>query len=738
MQGLSGLCQTSNVRVHHPACAAHVWSIRSSEGAPPSHASRLLRAAAVQFRPFSSCRSRPNLSKLRPVQATASAPPKDLPKEEKIKVDEVQVTPVTKHVTAFRSICTQRLKFEIEYGLKRGTTDNCYVIQENNTVVLVDVPDQAFTDDFVSALERFISLRDIQHLVVTQLTPKHVPSIKAFLQRRNTSDNVSQLQITLSNPAKQVLKSTMEKDEEGSKLLQAVNVVTAKTGTTVTLSEDSKLQLIPVPTPRWPDLLCVYHRTDRLLFTSNIFSAHVAPSVVNTSGESAKDVGGWDMYGQDWRHYFDCMLAPVAKQAAGGLDKLADIISPSAETLSTQEAAVGALQKTLKSAQAALEGRQAAVFGEQAMSSGGRMTAIPLTVNALCPSHGPVVQSSLTELLRSYQKWTTDQIENAKKGKIAVLYASAYGNTAGMAQAISRGITKAGIGVETLNLEEDSVDDALAAVKEAKGFIIGSPTLGGHLPTQVQTALGAIVRESSVRDLPCGVFGSFGWSGEAVDELENRLKDAGFSMAFKPIRVKFKPSAKDVQVCEESGVDLAQAVHKAMKVQERQAGSSQVKTGGASGVEQAVGRLVGSLCVVTGRDEDAESAMLASWVSQASFDPPGLSIAVKKDRAVETLLVMGNKFNVNVLAQGNEKAAVKQMLKPFKPAEDRFEGLDTDRSEENDCVFLKEAAAYVGCTIKDRLEAGDHWIIYATVDSGKVLTESAPSAVHHRKIGTSY
>ncbi len=57
------------------------------------------------------------------------------------------------------------------------------------------------------------------------------------------------------------------------------------------------------------------------------------------------------------------------------------------------------------------------------------------------------------------------------------------------------------------------------------------------------------------------------------------LQDAGFSMAFKPIRVKFKPSAKDVQVCEESGVDLAQAVHKAMKVQERQAGSSQVKTG---------------------------------------------------------------------------------------------------------------------------------------------------------------
>lgn len=61
----------------------------------------------------------------------------------------------------------------------------------------------------------------------------------------------------------------------------------------------------------------------------------------------------------------DCAYAAAALMHAGGLDKLADIISPSAETLSTQEAAVGALQKTLKSAQAALEGRQAAVFGEQ-------------------------------------------------------------------------------------------------------------------------------------------------------------------------------------------------------------------------------------------------------------------------------------------------------------------------------------------------------------------------------------
>ena len=45
---------------------------------------------------------------------------------------------------------------------------------------------------------------------------------------------------------------------------------------------------------------------------------------------------------------------------------------------------------------------------------------------------------------------------------------------------------------------------------------------------------------------------------------------------------------------------------------------------------------------------------MSLWL-QASFDPPGLTVAVKKDRAVETMLVQGNKFNVSVLAQGNEK-----------------------------------------------------------------------------------
>ena len=52
-----------------------------------------------------------------------------------------------------------------------------------------------------------------------------------------------------------------------------------------------------------------------------------------------------------------------------------------------------------------------------------------------------------------------------------------------------------------------------------------------------------------------------------------------------------------------------------------------------------MGRVVGSLSVITAKHEEAESAMLASWISQASFDPPGLTVAVKRDRATESLMV---------------------------------------------------------------------------------------------------
>ncbi len=128
--------------------------------------------------------------------------------------------------------------------------------------------------------------------------------------------------------------------------------------------------------------------------------------------------------------------------------------------------------------------------------------------------------------------------------------------------------------------------------------------------------------------------------------------------------------------------------------------------------------------------------MLASWVSQATFNPPGLTIAVAKERAIESLLYEDADFVLNILPEGAHISLMKHFLKPFNPGEDRFTGISTTIAD-NGSPILKDALAYVECRVKERMECGDHWVLYAIAQRGKVLQEGM-TAVHHRKSGSHY
>lgn len=92
-------------------------------------------------------------------------------------------------------------------------------------------------------------------------------------------------------------------------------------------------------------------------------------------------------------------------------------------------------------------------------------------------------------------------------------------------------------------------------------------------------------------------------------------------------------------------------------------------------VAKALARISGGLYVVTAASGSARSAMIASWVSQASFEPLGLTIAVAKDRAIESLMQVGDRFALNVLGEGNYQATLKHFLTRFPAGADRFEGV---------------------------------------------------------------
>merc|ERR1711991_432353 len=149
---------------------------------------------------------------------------------------------------------------------------------------------------------------------------------------------------------------------------------------------------------------------------------------------------------------------------------------------------------------------------------------------------------------------------------------SAYGNTASIGDALAKGINRTSVEVESINCEFTSNDVLIKSIQNADGYLIGSPTLGGHAPTPIVSALGTLLAEGD-RSKPVGVFGSFGWSGEAVDLLETKLRDGGFSFGFEPIRVKFSPDAARVKELEETGPRFARQLLQSQKrAQRRSAG----------------------------------------------------------------------------------------------------------------------------------------------------------------------
>ena len=104
---------------------------------------------------------------------------------------------------------------------------------------------------------------------------------------------------------------------------------------------------------------------------------------------------------------------------------------------------------------------------------------------------------------------------------------------------------------------------------------------------------------------------------------------------------------------------------------------------------------------------------------------------------MESLLFPERSFVLNILAEGKHLGLMKQFLKPFGPGEDRFLGVSTELAE-NGSPILTDALAYLECEVVNRMECGDHWVVYATIQRGNVFDTNAKTAVHHRKSGSHY
>lgn len=347
-------------------------------------------------------------------------------------------------------------------------------------------------------------------------------------------------------------------------------------------------------------------------------------------------------------------------------------------------------------------------------------------ITTVANGHGPLLRYNIKELLERYRHWSLEQ--SKAETNVIVFYISDYGYSDRLSQALAKGITKTGVAVEMVDLKSADPQEIQEMMNRTNGFILGMPPLSGEYQKEITTNLGTILAAANSKQY-FGLFESYGGNDEPIDPMVTKLRDIGLTKGFISIRVKDTPDEGMYQQCEESGTDLGQALTQAKKIKQRKSLDSDL--------DRAIGRISGGLYIVTATKGHVQGAMLASWVTQASFDPPGFTVAVAKDRAIESLMQVGDTFILNILEEGKYQGLMKHFLKRFPPGADRFEGIKIQTAL-NGSPILVDALAYLECEVLSRMECSDHWVVYSKVTNGRVSNPDGLTAVHHRKVGNYY
>jgi len=155
----------------------------------------------------------------------------------------------------------------------------------------------------------------------------------------------------------------------------------------------------------------------------------------------------------------------------------------------------------------------------------------------------------------------------------------------------------------------------------------------------------------------------------------------------------------------------------------------------ASPLASILGRVPSGIFILTLKHGEQETGMLASWVMQAGFDPPMVSVAVRQDRYVAQWLAAGSPFVLNVVPQG-AKSLLSHFGRGFDPGQPAFEGLRVERTSRGTPI-LSGTVGHLECEPAGHVDSGDHRVFLANVVGGRLDSEVEPM-VHIRNNGMRY
>ena len=263
------------------------------------------------------------------------------------------------------------------------------------------------------------------------------------------------------------------------------------------------LQFIQAPFLHWPDSMFTYVPEKEIIFTCDAFGAHWADDRLFLDDIEQE-------YLAEYEYYFDVLMKPFSSYVRQALAKIQG-----------------------------------------------------LPISCVCPGHGLLLRNNWRHYIDLYRQWAGEE-PGLRLNKVTVLYVSAYGYTKELASYIIEGLQSAGdFEVQSLDLAGTAVDEAVKAVRDSGAVLIGSPTIMGDALPPVWDLL---TRLSPITDAGkiAAAFGSYGWSGEAVPNMENRLRSLRMKV-LPGLKVNFKPSPPDLDKAFMFGYQFGQHLLEAAK-----------------------------------------------------------------------------------------------------------------------------------------------------------------------------
>ena len=270
------------------------------------------------------------------------------------------------------------------------------------------------------------------------------------------------------------------------------------TGDTVSLG-DRTLQFLHTPYLHWPDTQCTYLEEEAILFSGDVFGCHFCDSRL------FNDVVG------DFRFSFEYYYAHIMRPFKEFVNRALTLIEP-------------------------------------------------LTLNTILPAHGPLLRDQPQRYVQRYKELSRSALQseiNEGEKTLLIFYISSYGNTRRMAEAIYEGAMSVdNVRVSLYDLEGSEIAPFVDLIEGADGLIVGTPTINGDAVKPVWDLLSSLAVINLKAKLG-GVFGSYGWTGEGVKMVEDRLRGLKLRVPIPGIRIKLIPTEEETQLCREFGHELA-------------------------------------------------------------------------------------------------------------------------------------------------------------------------------------